>query len=608
MRTNLTASEEQVASMNQSGRIVCPQCGPDRRHTNPTLNVTVEAEHTLYNCHHCGWSGAMSTARPLNDYIVQKREKVSPIPTQLNRDNNTISQFFENRGVKIDDMSVLPPMSTGIKSYRDGKDQNGKEKWVKLMSVGFVYGDPTEPEGIKWRSVEEKRFTQDGCSKSLYGLDQLDPEATEIIIVEGECDVIALSTIGIKAVSVPNGAPSKLSDEGRVRPEDDVKYSYLFEAYETLERVDSIILATDNDKAGDALAEEIMRRTERAKCKRVEFPEGCKDANDVLEKHGAEALTNIVDAAVEVPLEGIYGASDYSKDIIKFYNEGHARGESTGIRSLDELFSIGEGQLIIVTGIPGNGKSEFCDQLMTNVALTSHWKWAVASFENPVKYHCPKICEKLVGKPFNEGHTPRMTMAEMENAMEFIDDHFVFLDSKEGKMATVDSIISRCKSAIKRLGVRGLIIDPFTYIDQEGADSERKFIGLMLTKLTSFAQAYGVTILFVAHPTKLRQKDDGTFPVPNGHHISGSADFFNKADVGLTVHRGQNGVEIHCWKVRHKFIGQTGMRILGYDIPTGRYFDGQKFGTTGEHTDNFRPNKFTHWQETDFDDDDEMEF
>ena len=67
---------------------------------------------------------------------------------------------------------------------------------------------------------------------------------------------------------------------------------------------------------------------------------------------------------------------------------------------------------------------------------------------------------------------------------------------------------------------------------------------------------------------------DGSTPVPKGMNISGSAAFFAKADLGVTVHLDKDkNVEIHCWKCRFKWVGTTGTINLDYDIPTGRYSD-----------------------------------
>ena len=64
---------------------------------------------------------------------------------------------------------------------------------------------------------------------------------------------MALASAGIAAVSCPNGAPQMVSGKS-FSPEDDNKFSYIWEARELIDRCDKIILATDNDKAGHALA------------------------------------------------------------------------------------------------------------------------------------------------------------------------------------------------------------------------------------------------------------------------------------------------------------------------------------------------------------------
>ena len=61
--------------------------------------------------------------------------------------------------------------------------------------------------------------------------------------------------------------------------------------------------------------------------------------------------------------------------------------------------------------------------------------------------------------------------------------------------------------------------------------SETDWISEMLTKLRVFAQAHSIHIWFVAHPTKMMRRDDGTVPPPKGYDISGSASWFAKADV-----------------------------------------------------------------------------
>jgi len=126
-----------------------------------------------------------------------------------------------------------------------------------------------------------------------------------------------------------------------------------------------------------------------------------------------------------------------------------------------------------------------------------------------------------------------------------------------------------------RHGVRGIVIDPYNYISKVNLTSETDWISDMLTNLRVFAQAHGIHIWFVAHPTKMIRKDDGTVPPPKGYDISGSASWFAKADVGLTVHRpnpsSSSISQIMIWKCRFSWVGSIGDVGLSFDKVTSRY-------------------------------------
>ena len=206
----LTRTEEIISQYTQDCRIPCPECSADRRKKNEkTMSITVHPDRILYDCHHCTAQGVIHM-KPIKDYVAileeQKRKKVTKLPTKLNEDNDLIAQFFAHRGVKLDDPSKLP-LTTGVK-YFPGIG-------VETEAIGFVYGNPKEPDAIKWRPLDgTKTFTQDGAAREFYGIDMLPADAKDFIIVEGEADVIALASIGIPAVSCPNGAPMKVSPNG----------------------------------------------------------------------------------------------------------------------------------------------------------------------------------------------------------------------------------------------------------------------------------------------------------------------------------------------------------------------------------------------------------
>jgi twinkle protein len=228
------------------------------------------------------------------------------------------------------------------------------------------------------------------------------------------------------------------------------------------------------------------------------------------------------------------------------------------------------GQLTIVTGYPSHGKSNFVDQLMVNLARQHDWKFAVCSFENQPEIHISRFMEIYENKRFFEGSS-RMTDIEKDRSFKWVMDHFLFMDSETVEPATLDSILNRAQGAVARMGIRGLVIDPYNYIDLKSVDgNETLAISNMLTRIQAFAKAFGVHVWFVAHPAKVNRS--GTeLPRPDGMSISGSMAWWAKADCGLTVHRNQKDVEIAVWKCRYRWVGTAGETKLAYDRVTGTY-------------------------------------
>jgi twinkle protein len=550
---------EEAKHIHGQGRVRCPACGDERKKKHEkTLSITVEPDKILYNCWHCNLSGAVKSKPFYKKHIEQL--PVTP-PVGLT-DRTEADKLLAERGISSETAKAYG-LLTGRK-YFGGAGE--------IDSLGFAYRKDGEITAVKWRGINKKAFTQSGAAKTFYGVEQLPSEIDTLVIVEGEFDVLACHEAGVAAVSVPNGAPQVASSR-QLSPEEDRKFSYVWSANELIDSVDKVILACDDDAPGNALREELCRRVDRAKCWSVTYPEGCKDINDVLIQHGSDGVNDCIDNATPMPLVGIHQADRYRPDLVSLYDKGVGSGESTGLQDVDELFTIMPGLLYVVTGVPGSGKSEFIDQIMVNMAQNLHWKFAVCSFENPPAMHMAKLAEKITGKTFYAGLN-RMTHAERDEAADFINDHFIFLDNQGSEPATIDSILDRAQQAVRRLGVRGICIDPFNYLEQPSSESNESLsISTMITKVTAFAKAAGCAVFFVAHPSKLYPDQNGNYPIPKGQSISGSAAWFAKADVGLTVHRQNDEVQIHVWKVRFKWLGRTGHCVVDYDVPTGRYSD-----------------------------------
>jgi twinkle protein len=556
-------------------KLLCPKCSHTRRHkSDPCLSLTIKRDEAVWLCHHCGWSGAVNERENRHSFRSQRRRPAPVKPTATPGDATPVLlQWFAKRGISA--ATIERNRIWAVRHYIP-------ELHAEVDCIAFPYLRAGELVNIKFRALAEKAFAQvPGAEKILYGLDDL-ADTKSAVIVEGECDKLALEEAGIRnVVSVPDGAPKEVK-AGEPDP-DDAKFAYIGNCSDYLDRPARIILAVDDDRPGAALAEELARRLGKERCWRVRWPDGCKDANDVLLTHGPDVLSECIEAAELYPIAGLHSVFDFADETLSLYRDGRKRGLLTGWASLDELMTIRPGELSVVTGVPGSGKSEFIDALAVNLACTYGWRFAMCSFENPPAEHIAKLAEKYSGLPFWDGPTPRMSEADLERAIAWIADHFYPIRFDD-EAPTIEAILEKARAAVMRHGIRGLVIDPYNEIEHRRPSNmtETEYVSQLLGRVKRFAQHHGGHVWFVAHPAKLQRDNSGSRPIPTLYDISGSANWVNKADFGIVIHRDPDKdstrAEIHVRKVRFKEEGKIGGVSLRWDRATGRYSEIAKQG------------------------------
>jgi twinkle protein len=384
-------------------------------------------------------------------------------------------------------------------------------------------------------------------------------------------DALALVESGFNnVVSVPDGATAPNS-----KPTDR-KFSYLISAEEHLMNAETIILCTDSDDAGKHLRDELSRRIGREKCFRVTFPLDCKDMNDVLIKYGEDRVSEIISDAHPYPIDGVVEIRDVIDEAIDLLNKPEHMGLSTGWSDLDNFYRISPSEVSVVTGVPNMGKSEWMDALMINMIQEYGWKFGVFSAENfPVKHHLLKLVGKFAGRQFYG--EDKMEEEIARNSMEILDDHIKFIGTQENSV-TVASIMEQARLLNYRYGLNGLIIDPWNTLEHKygNGDNETNYISKVLSELTAFAKVTELHIWIVAHPRKMENGVDRKPVVPTPYDISGSANWFNKADNAVTIHRHKSDdddyVGVHVHKIRFQYKnGSPGICKLNYNVKTGKY-------------------------------------
>lgn len=536
----------------------CPECSASRKKQNVKC-LSVNTDKGVWVCHHCGWVGTLKagSTQPSRPPKVVVRPTYQP---KTDADPRLLA-WGESRGLTV---TVLVREGVGI------EDAYLPQVEDTVPCLVFPYRKGGEIVNCKYRGLHEKAFRQvAGAEKVLYRQDMIARE--QVVITEGEVDALSVVTAGIESVvSVPDGAPMPTVKNYQS------KFSYLDQEHDPFDGVQKIILAVDNDAPGHALEEELARRLGRDRCYRVTWPEGCKDANDVLVQQGREALLSCLNGATPWPIEDVVTVDEASDAVVRLYLQGQTRGHSTGWANVDALYTVEPGQLTIVTGIPSHGKSELLDALMIQLATLHGWRFAVCSPENwPLATHLAKLCEKVTGRAFPKHVPSRMSSVELGQALQWLHQHVTFI--VPSATVTIDAVLQRATSLVRRQGIQGLLLDPYNEFDHTRPKgmSETEYICEVLGLLKRWARQWSVHVWVVAHPQKLYRREDGSYPVPTPYDISGSAHWRNRADNCLTIWRDveqpDQPTQVHVQKVRFKHIGQPGLAHLTWEPINGRY-------------------------------------
>ena len=545
-------------------KTTCPNCR-DSRGNPKDRSLSCDLATGKFHCHHCDWSGCVAeeeewekqerkqawfNAHPLKR---QKKEYRKPQPKPQSPYTDKLIAYMKGRGISEDTMKAMH-IGEGVEKM---PRKNGEFK--DTNTVQFHYFKNGELVNTKYRTGDKCFKMVTGAELLPYNIDGIKGEKT-CIITEGEMDALSFYEVGFhNVVSVPNGANSNLEWL------EDYQEDY-FDDKET------IYIASDSDTKGVELQAELLRRFGVERCRVVEYGDGCKDANEHLQKYGAESLRKCIDNAKELPVDGVFTASDIEPRIDVLYQSGLHQGATIGHPNFDQYLSFETKSLGIVTGIPNHGKSEWLDEMVYRLNLRYGWKWAYFSPENePLELHMAKLIEKFVGKKFGKENMP---LNEYTYAKKHLSTNFYFISP--GDDYRPDTILSVARALVRRNGIKGVVIDPYNYLEaqMERGQNETQYISELLGKLKTFAKINDVLIILVAHPAKMqRNKQTNLYEAPSLYDISGSAHFYNKADFGITVHRdfGSDTTKIIIQKVRFRHLGKKGEVIFKYNINNGRY-------------------------------------
>ncbi len=556
----------------------CPYC---RNKTDDKNTFAINLRTGQFKCLRasCGAKGNMITlARDFNfslgndvDEYFNKRKRykdLSRYPRPIVR--APAVAYMEDRGI-----SQMITEKYGITTQKDRDnilvfpffDEFGKMQFVKYRKTDF---DKAKDKNKEW--------SESDCKPILFGMDRCDAERSGVLVLtEGQIDSLSVAEAfggDINAVSVPTGCNG---------------FTWVPYCWDFLGKFDTLIVFGDHEKGKITLLDEMQKRFHGVvKHVRIEDYLDCKDANEILTRHGKQAVRDAVNNAAIVDCKRIKKLSK-----VESKNMAEMESISTGISQLDKLIGgFYYGQLIILTGERGLGKSTLGSQFIVNGVNQGLGAFCYSG-ELPDWSFQEWFDRQCAGREYINVATSELGFdnylidgAALEMIHDWYDEHCYIYDNAVVESADTENetILETLETAIKQYGCKMLLIDNLmTAIEDDLASDLYRQQTAFVRALAKLAKQYNVIIILVVHP---RKSNGYTF---SNDSVAGSSNITNLADIVMNYALPKDDDEVKPDRIlqvsKNRLTGKVnfGGIPLWYDVPSKRILEArgmnrQRFG------------------------------
>lgn len=505
------------AEVRQKGKELffryCPYCGGDG-HDRDTFSVNLE--NGTFHCFRstCGKSGhfvemARDFSYPL-DFGQSRRRTWRPLPQRPLQVREPAVEYLASRGIgrevaeryKVTTLKDDPHI-LAFPFY----DENGVLQFLKYRRTDF---DKAKHKSKEWCEKDTKPI--------LFGMAQC-VDFGRLVVTEGQLDSLSAAEAGVQnAVSVPNGCNG---------------FTFLENVWEWITRFEEVVVFGDCEGGKITLLDTLRRRLpNRVLAVQEADYLGEKDANDILRKYGPEAVRRAVENAKAPPVSRVKELADVQA--VDIYSLPRIR---TGIPELDRVIGgLFFGQVILLTGRRGEGKSTFMSQLLVEALDQGYPIFAYSGeladvhfkrwldFQAAGPDHIETDLDMFGEEVYRIGRTVQDKIDGWYRGRAWLYDNNAVEDELESLTQTIEQVV-------RQYGVKLVCVDNLmTAMDTGAGDNLYQAQSEFVRRLKRIAVQYDVAVVLVAHPRKSREgftNDD----------VAGSADITNRVDTVLAYSR-----------------------------------------------------------------------
>ena len=216
---------------------------------------------------------------------------------------------------------------------------------------------------------------------------------------------------------------------------------------------------------------------------------------------------------------------DYVDDVKSYFNDDLTSGLALPFSNTHNDFRVREGEVSLVTGYSGHGKSAWLNQCI--LGLMKHEKTMIASFEMLPKATLGRMCQQT-GEALPNSDYIKDFLGKLDNNL--------FLYDPEGE-TTSDKVIEVIYYCAEKLGVKLMVIDSLMKcgINEDDLNRQKKF----LDDLAVASRDLNIHLFIVAHS----RKTQSDYTHATKLDVAGSANITNLVDNVLSVHRNKEREE-----------------------------------------------------------------
>lgn len=505
----------------------CPYCRGGRNGDKGTFSINLRTGQFKCLRSSCSVSGNMVTLAKDFDWFSLGRD----VDAYYKAGNRHKYRRFQKKTepIKPKPAAVTYLESRGISSGTTEKYQITVQTKNENVLVFPFLDAAGVMQFVKYRKTDfdrekdtAKEWCEANCKPILFGMYQCDPGNKTLIMTEGQIDSLSVAESGIEnAVSVPTGKNG---------------FTWVPYCWDWLQQFETLIIFGDNENGSITLLDDMKRRfrgTIRA-VKQQDY-KGCKDANELLQKYGKEAVRRAVEWAECVPVQRIIRLSD-----VKTVDLFSLPKISTGFKTLDKVLAGGIylGQTVIVTGKRGDGKSTFTSQILVNAldqgirVLAYSGELLDYFFKRWMDFQAAGKHNVIDRAAENGNISYFVTNEKISKIEEWYRERAYLYDNQSTSDDELEDLLQTIEKAVQQYGIQLVLLDNLmTALDVGMSVDLYRAQSKFVDKLVKMAKRLQVAVILVVHPRKNRFGNDDT------DEVSGSADITNKVDIVMTYKR-----------------------------------------------------------------------